>query len=322
MPSPPILLTGATGVLGRLIAERLLREGHSLRALVRAPAAARALLPAGVELIEGSLQDVVSLQDAVRGCRACVHVAGLVRFDDGAQQNLLDTNYGGTTAILNACLAEVEPIHFVQISSIAALPLAAADEQTVPRPNQYASYYGYTKRLAELEVNRAAAEGLGFTILRPSIVLALHPNGQSSSAITRLALRPVTVAPPGTLHWVAGADVADAVAHALVLGPQNLAYNLDAEPMPWLRLFTMLRERGGVKGGYIYPTPPMAVKLLGHFSGLFSSLFKMTVPSRSQLLHMLQDRAYPGHAEAEMLLGRPFMGVEEAVKEMLPIMGI
>jgi uncharacterized protein YbjT (DUF2867 family) len=56
-----ILVTGATGTVGRNVVDQLLRRGADVRALVRDPA--RADLPPGVETVRGDLLDV----DAVRG---------------------------------------------------------------------------------------------------------------------------------------------------------------------------------------------------------------------------------------------------------------
>ncbi|MGW0432333.1 NAD(P)H-binding protein [Micromonospora sp. NPDC003197] len=59
-----ILLTGATGFMGRGIVGELLRAGQSVRALTRTPAAAG--LPDEVELFEGDLERPATLHDALR----------------------------------------------------------------------------------------------------------------------------------------------------------------------------------------------------------------------------------------------------------------
>ena len=48
-----VLVTGATGFIGRALVQRLLGTGHRVRALVRDPARARALLGPEVELVDG-----------------------------------------------------------------------------------------------------------------------------------------------------------------------------------------------------------------------------------------------------------------------------
>lgn len=66
-----ILVTGATGTVGRHIVEQLAERGESVRALTRDPRGSN--LPAGVEGVRGDLTDVDSFRQAVTGCNA-VHL--------------------------------------------------------------------------------------------------------------------------------------------------------------------------------------------------------------------------------------------------------
>lgn len=67
-----ILITGATGFVGRALVLRLQRDGHRVRALVRSPARALDLLGADVELAPTS----AGLGRAVEGCDAVINLAG------------------------------------------------------------------------------------------------------------------------------------------------------------------------------------------------------------------------------------------------------
>ncbi|MEV7235268.1 NAD(P)H-binding protein [Streptomyces sp. NPDC051020] len=60
-----ILVTGATGTVGRQVVAELLARGHAVRALTRD--AARAALPAGVEVVQGDLAEPDSLIPALEG---------------------------------------------------------------------------------------------------------------------------------------------------------------------------------------------------------------------------------------------------------------
>ncbi|RGC68854.1 NAD(P)H azoreductase [Micromonospora sp. MW-13] len=60
-----ILVTGATGNVGRLVVERLVEAGERVRALTRAPQSAS--FPAGVEVLAGDLHDPSTLDAAFRG---------------------------------------------------------------------------------------------------------------------------------------------------------------------------------------------------------------------------------------------------------------
>lgn len=78
----PVLVVGATGKTGRLVCERLSRDGIETRALARSPRgeAAQALgeLP-GVSIVNGDILDESSLRRAMSGCSGVISVAGTVR---------------------------------------------------------------------------------------------------------------------------------------------------------------------------------------------------------------------------------------------------
>lgn len=63
-----ILVTGATGNVGRRLVERLAAEGRPVRALTREPRKAR--FPAGVEVVGGDLTDPASVETALEGVTA------------------------------------------------------------------------------------------------------------------------------------------------------------------------------------------------------------------------------------------------------------
>ncbi|MBD8500894.1 SDR family oxidoreductase [Paenibacillus arenosi] len=65
-----ILVTGATGTVGRHVVDQLLRRGQKVRALTRNP---QAILPAGVEIAIGDLSDPSTLAAAFEGVSA-VHL--------------------------------------------------------------------------------------------------------------------------------------------------------------------------------------------------------------------------------------------------------
>ncbi|WP_324609595.1 NmrA family NAD(P)-binding protein [Streptomyces sp. NRRL S-340] len=68
-PGPPVLVTGATGRIGRAVIDQLLGAGVPVRALTRRPEAA-ATLPPGVEAVTGDLTVPASLDGALRGAGA------------------------------------------------------------------------------------------------------------------------------------------------------------------------------------------------------------------------------------------------------------
>lgn len=91
-----VLAVGATGSIGRPVVEEALRQGHSVRALVRDPRRAR--LPSEVELVSGDLTDPASLTAAVDGIDAIVFTHGT----HGGTGPVETVDYAGVRNILLA----------------------------------------------------------------------------------------------------------------------------------------------------------------------------------------------------------------------------
>lgn len=92
-----LLVVGATGLIGRPVAQRLLADGHHVRLLVRHPARARETLGEGFEYVPGSVTDVQAVDRAVRGTDA-VHVS--LGAEDPAQLEAVE--HQGTAAVAAA----------------------------------------------------------------------------------------------------------------------------------------------------------------------------------------------------------------------------
>jgi len=71
-----ILVTGATGNVGRQVVEQLTKRGAKVRALVRDPS--KAQFPAGVEVVQGDLLDVDSVRSAFSGVSTLFLLNGVV----------------------------------------------------------------------------------------------------------------------------------------------------------------------------------------------------------------------------------------------------
>ncbi|CAN5170819.1 NAD(P)H-binding protein [soil metagenome] len=137
-----ILVTGATGTLGRQVLPLLLDAGHRIRSLSRHDVPDRP----GVEHTTVDLLTATGLSDAVRGVDTVLHLAGAQKGDTAGTQNLVDA---ATTAGVR---------HLVYISVVGAdrVPVVSGVDRAM---------FGYfaEKRGAELAIERS---GIPFTILR------------------------------------------------------------------------------------------------------------------------------------------------------------
>jgi len=167
VPTPLVLVTGATGFLGHSLAAELVAAGYAIRALVRAASDTRHLQALGAELAFGDLRDAASVLAAAAGCRYLIHAGGFFRFW-GPPREFERTNVEGTAYVLEAALRQgLERV--VHVSTLAVVgnppPGALLDEAAPCRP---ADAYQRSKLDGENLVRMChRTTGLPVIILRP-----------------------------------------------------------------------------------------------------------------------------------------------------------
>lgn len=163
-------LTGATGFIGGHLAERLVRDGHRVRCLVRATSDTSLLDALDVELAFGDLTSESSLLEAVEGCRYAFHCGAFVS-DWGTAKEIAAVNVDGTRHVLEAAVASgVERFIHFSTTDVYGYPGGVAIDETY-RPTRFRNWYAQTKLQAEAEVRRAtSAQSVAAVILRPATV--------------------------------------------------------------------------------------------------------------------------------------------------------
>ena len=176
--SKKVLVTGAGGFIGSHLTERLVRDGHQVRAFVRYNGRddrgnlgdLPADIQAAIEVERGDLKDPGAVRCAVDGREWVFHLGALIAIPYSYHNpyDVVQTNVLGTAHVLDACRAS---------STLARLVLTSTSEvygtaQTVPiderHPLQGQSPYAATKIGADaLGESYFRAFGLPVTILRP-----------------------------------------------------------------------------------------------------------------------------------------------------------
>lgn len=165
------LVTGATGFVGAAVVRALLAAQWEVRVLARKSSDRRNLNALPVEIVEGDLKEVRSLELALAGCPALFHVAADYRLGARDPSQLYEVNVEGTRNILNAARrAGVQRI--VYTSSVATIGIpedgTPGEEATPSSLENMIGHYKRSKYLAEEVVREAAREGMSVIIVNPS----------------------------------------------------------------------------------------------------------------------------------------------------------
>lgn len=185
-----VLVTGATGYIGRAVVEQLLAAGHEPRALTHVD------VPDGIESVPGDLLDRASLALAVADTDAVIHLAGLTQVRESFEQPLryYEVNVAGTLNVLNVLAAargHVDaPPRMVFVSTASVYGTPSDQPITEDCPRNPANPYAATKAAAEDAVGWTVSAGqIGAATLR-----IFNAAGGDDRTGTRLLTKAVAVA--------------------------------------------------------------------------------------------------------------------------------
>ncbi len=166
------LVTGANGFLGSAVMHCLLKEGHDVRVIVRKGSDRRNIENLPIEVVEGDLRDVTSLQAAVKNCDNLFHVAADYRLWVPDPKTMYDINVKGTKDLVLAA-AEAGVSRMIYTSSVATLGFNSdgtpANEDTPSNIETITGHYKRSKFVAEQTVKQLVDKHqLPVVIVNPS----------------------------------------------------------------------------------------------------------------------------------------------------------
>ena len=218
-PQPEFhLITGATGLLGSHIAEKLKAGGGRVRALVRPDSATDFLRALGVELVVGDLVDPESCQRATEGVGTVFHCAAKVG-DWGRWREFESACLDGTRALAGAAI-RAGVGRFLHISSTSAYGHPAEggppiDETSALGQNLWPAWDYYTRSKVDCERllwDLVERKGLPLTVVRPSWLYGERDRTTLERLVGRLRAGRVPLIGPGDnpLSAIYAGNVADA----------------------------------------------------------------------------------------------------------------
>lgn len=269
------LVTGAAGFLGSHVCDELLGRGDRVRALVLPGDKSVRYIPEEVEIVEGNLCDVDSLETFFtipQGMESIViHCASMVTTNAEFNQKLMDVNVGGTKNMIDQCLQHPECRKMVYVSSTGAIPelpkgtaIKETDRFTPVNEKTQVGCYSQSKAMATQEVLNACKErGLKACVVHPSGILGPkdYAVGETTGTVIKIMNGKMPVGMGGSFNLCDVRDLAHGCVGAADKGRTGECYILGNKEVTLKEVCRMLHDASGCKTPYFYLPLGMAYKL-------------------------------------------------------------
>lgn len=245
-----ILVTGGTGLVGSRLLQRFVDAGVDCRALVRPGKE----VPAGVARVEGDLLNGDTMQQALEGVSAIIHLAAVFRTQNDA--DIWRANLEGTKNLIAAAKAHAPEARFVMASTGLVYDADANHPGLEEDATHPTLAYPASKIAAESELR---VSGLSWSILRLAFV---YGDGDGHLASVPPIVARFKWHPAKTFSLVHQRDVAGAIELALTGAMDGLVVNIcDDAP-------ATLYEMARLVGSPIEPSAePLSDPWMGRMDG-------------------------------------------------------
>lgn len=282
-----ILVTGATGILGRVIVLELLKQGNPVLAAKRPTSNLKEVKDSfrfytdqpdfyfdRIQWVDIDFDDLDSLQNALYGVEEVYHCSAMVSFNPRDDKAMNKTNVEGTKNLLYA-VENSSVKKFLFVSSIAVLDgfneNGMMDEDSDFNPKLDHSGYAISKHLSEMEVWRASAEGLNTIIINPGLILGSGNWGKSSGDFFVKSAYPFTYT--GGTAFVDVRDVANIAIKLMEKNAFGERFIVTSENSKFSMISDKVRATMGKKPAKAVPAFLMDIlPILSFFGFLFPTL--------------------------------------------------
>jgi dihydroflavonol-4-reductase len=318
-----ILVTGASGFVGRRLVDRLL-------ATMTQDEVAIFLLPGEavpepfadkVKIYRGDIRDAEAVRNAVRGKDLVFHIAGLISYWVLDAEKMETVNVGGVKTIVAACV-EFKVRRLVHVSSVGAVGFHPdgrfADEET---PFNWPESFGYmtTKRDGQKVVRDAVRDrGLDTVIVNPASVMGPgDPSAQSAHNRLHASMYKC-----GTFFGTLGGglavvdvrDLVETILAAAEKGRSGEAYLSVGANVPYSRVLELMAKSAG-KGFIPFVLPPFALAAVGWAAELFSRLTRKRPFITAAYGRLSGWKAYYSSEKSRRELGISYRPLEETIAD-------
>ncbi len=263
-----ILITGATGYLGRSLALELAERDNKVNVLVRDPASSNVPRHINISVFTGDITDKRSLATAMLGCEQVYHTAAVVKLFAKDSGIFYRVNVEGTANILaEALAAKVKKMVFTSSCGVMGHSVAEPRCENDPRITAFDNDYEFTKFLAENLVKEYVHKGLFTVIVCPSKIfgpgIETHPISVNRLIKNFIMGRLTFIPHPGNqvTNYCFIDDVVEGHILAMTKGIGGEKYILGGENISYVNLFRIIRCLSGTRAPLIR-APQIMVKAL------------------------------------------------------------
>ncbi len=262
-----VLVTGANGLLGHHVVNELLSDGREIRILVRNVSDVFFDLHR-VEVVLGSFADASTLDEALEGCDAVIHIAAMVSHTALDYQPYEAINVDGSIQLFRESIRMgVKAFVFISSSNTVgngtSSSLLANEDYPCGFPFER-SYYAQSKIAAEsklLELSKN--QSIRLIIINPCFLIgAFDPKPSSGKLLLMGYKRRIMFVPKGGKNFVSAENVARVVCNALEKGRSGERYLAGGENMSFKNFYTLQSKIGSYQQ-WIIELPDWVLKTAG-----------------------------------------------------------
>lgn len=316
------LVTGAAGFLGSHVCDELLERGEQVRALVLPGDRSAVHIPPAVEIVEGNLCDVDSLETFFTVPEdtesIVIHCASMVTTNAEFSQKLIDVNVGGTKNVIDKCLEHPECSKMVYVSSTGAIPekpkgtiIRETDQFTPIDEKTQVGCYSQSKAMATQEVLDACRKkNLRACVVHPSGILGPrdYAISETTGTVIKIMNGEMPVGMGGSFNLCDVRDLAHGCVAAADKGKVGECYILANREVTLKEVCEMLHNASGCKTPLFYVPISLAYRLAAQMERKAAKTGKKPLMTKFAVYNLDRNNSFD-YSKAEKELGyrtRPY----------------
>jgi nucleoside-diphosphate-sugar epimerase len=324
-----VLVTGATGFIGRELIPVLEARGHSLTLTLRDARDKERLPDAKTDgerrsIVVGDIHERTDWGDALRGADVVVHLAAHAHVMDAGpdeEATFTQVNVWGTQRLVEQAI-DAGVARFVLVSSVGAVTSQSRSRITEDTPCTPDTAYGRSKRAAErVLIERAAPSDMRWTVLRPTLVYGPGNPGNMKKLVS--LVRSGLPIPLGSVQnrrsFTFVRNLTDIIEIALSHPNAADATFLvsDGDDLSTPQLIDKVAGHAGVRAtSFSVPLP--VLRVVARLADLASALTHSTLPFGTLTLRRLETSLYVDIEPLRDRLGwKPRFDMDEGLRCML-----